>query len=104
MKQFKDRAKILNKTNISKEQESDDEVLRQIIIKDEKGNIKEGKIIFSFTENGDEYVIYQLDEQAFAAKIDENNDLYAIDDDEWPLVEKIYNQYCEENKDDNEEA
>lgn len=74
--------------------------LKTIFITDENNVKHEGEIIFSFTENGDEYIIYELNNQAFGAKINEHKKLSPIDDDEWPLVEKIYNQFLEEKDDD----
>ncbi len=98
MKNILDKTKISNKAHKLNQVTNDEQNLRKIIIKDGDDQMREGEIIFSFSENGDQYIIYELDNQAFGAKIDENNHLHAIDDDEWPLVEKIYNQYCQENE------
>ncbi len=82
-----------------KNNNNNDNELSSIIVTDENNQTHEGKIIFSFEENGDEYVIYELKDQVFGAKVDNNNNLTAINDDEWPLVEKIYNQYLNDNED-----
>jgi hypothetical protein len=47
-------------------------------------------------------VLYELDDKAFAAKIDENNKLTPIEEDEWNIVEEIYEQYQQENNLDDE--
>jgi hypothetical protein len=54
----------------------------KITITLEDGTVKNGEIIFTFESNGDDYVLYELDDKAFAAKIDENNKLTPIEEDE----------------------
>lgn len=72
----------------------------KIIIKDEKGNDVEGEIIFTFEANGDEFILYGINDEAFAAKIDEEGNLSPVEEDEWKLVEKIYNEFLEEEEED----
>ncbi len=68
-----------------------------IEIKTEDGKTLQGEILFSFEANGDDFVLYEIDGNVFAAKYDESNNLNQIEEDEWPLVEKIFEQYIEEN-------
>ena len=75
---------------------------RKIEVKLENGKSAEGEILFTFEANGDNFVLYSINEEVFAAKIDENNNLFPVEQDEWPHVEKIFNQYMEELK--NEES
>ena len=74
---------------------------RKIIVKDKDGKDIEGNILFTFEANGDDFVLYEINNEAFAGKVDENGNLSKIEDDEWALVEKIYNEYMEE-KEENE--
>lgn len=68
----------------------------KVIVWDEKGEKHEGEILFTFEANGDNFVLYSLGENAFAAKIDGENKLSSVNKDEWPLIEKIYNEWLEE--------
>ena len=68
---------------------------KKIYVTDDKGNQIEGEIVFSFEANGDDFVIYQIKDEAFCAKVDEKNQLSPVQEDEWPLVEKIFNEYME---------
>lgn len=67
-----------------------------IIVKDAKGKEKEGHILFTFEANGDNFVLYELDDNAFAAKVDEEGNLSPVEEDEWKLIEKIYKEYQED--------
>ena len=73
-----------------------------IIIKDEKGNDIEGAIIFTFEANGDDFILYEVNDEAFAARIDEEGNLSPVNEDEWTLVERIYNEYMEEEDEEDE--
>lgn len=75
---------------------------RTIIVKDENGKEVEGQIIFTFEANGDDFVLYEINDQAFAAKIDEQGNLTPVMEDEWKLVEKIYNEYQEDMESEDE--
>jgi hypothetical protein len=55
---------------------------RQIIITLENGETKEGLILFTFESNGDDYVLYELDDKAYAAKINDDDALTPVDEDE----------------------
>lgn len=79
-----------------------DNLERTIIVKDKNDNNMEGQIIFTFEANGDNFVLYELNEEAFAAKVNEEGTLTPVMEDEWKLVEKIYNEYMEdmESKDE----
>ena len=71
-----------------------------IVITDENGKKHNGKILFSFEANGDEFVVYELLDNAHAAKIDDDGSLIPIEEDEWKLVEKIYNEFIEDTDED----
>lgn len=72
---------------------------RTIVVKDENGKTLEGEILFTFEANGDDFVLYAIEDQVFAAKVTEENELMPIEEDEWKLVEKIYNEYMEDLED-----
>lgn len=76
---------------------------RTIIVKDEKGNELEGKIIFTFEANGDDFILYEINNEAFAAKMSEEGELSPVQEDEWKLVEKIYNEYMEDLEEEEED-
>lgn len=63
----------------------------------EDGTDVDGNILFMFEENGDQFIFYEIDQTAFAAKLNPDNTLKEIADDEWSLVEKIFNDWMEEN-------
>ena len=73
-----------------------------IEIKTEDGKTLEGEILFTFEANGDDFILYGINDEVFAAKIDEYKNLSQVEKDEWPLVEKIFNQYMEELEADDE--
>ncbi|MCR8613162.1 MAG: DUF1292 domain-containing protein [Mycoplasma sp.] len=74
----------------------DDHDERKISIELDDGAKKEGIIIFTFHNDDFEYILYELDDFAYAAKITSDNALLPIDDDEWNLIEKIYDEFQEE--------
>ena len=74
-----------------------------IEIKTEDGKTLQGEILFHFEANGDNFVLYEVGEELFAAKIDENNQLQPVEEDEWPMVEKIYNQFIEDYEEGEDE-
>ncbi len=76
-----------------KQAEIEQEKLVNVTLKD--GSIVEGEILFTFEANGDDFVLYGIDEEVFAAKINEEDNLSQIEEDEWPLVEKVFNEYIE---------
>lgn len=69
----------------------------EIILKD--GSKVEGLLEMTFEANGDEYVIYSIDNTAYGARIREDDTLVAIEEDEWPLIEKLFNEYMEKKND-----
>lgn len=68
----------------------------KILITTEDNKQVEGTILLHFEANGDDFVLYELKDRVHAAKIDGNNNLSPVEEDEWPLVEKIYNEFMEE--------
>jgi len=71
---------------------------RTITITLENGTTVEGEILFTFELNGDNFILYELEDKMFAARIDEEDNLSPINEDEWPMIEKIYNQYIEDQE------
>ena len=67
-----------------------------ITILDSEGNEREGEILFTFEANGDDVILYELDDLVYAARINDDNSLSPIEDDEWKLIEKIYLEYQED--------
>lgn len=62
----------------------------------ENGKWIDADILFTFEENGDQFIMYEIDGVAYGAKIKEDNSLIKIEEDEWNLVEKIFNEWLEE--------
>ena len=57
-------------------------------------------IVFTFEENGDQFILYEIDDVVYGAKLNEDDSLKPIEEDEWELVEKIFNEWNEENNQD----
>jgi len=55
---------------------------RTINITLENGEVAEGEILFTFEANGDDFILYSLNDEVFAAKIDEDNNLAQVEEDE----------------------
>lgn len=79
----------------SKGKLSSDNVLQ---IELENGKWIDANILFTFEENGDQFIMYEIDDVAYGAKVNEDNSLVKIEDDEWNLVEKIFNEWLEEEE------
>ena len=60
-------------------------------------------IVMSFEENGDQFILYEIDDVVYGAKLNEDDSLKPIEEDEWELVEKIFNEWNEENNQDEDE-
>ncbi len=75
---------------------------KKIIITMKNGEEKEGLILFTFESNGDDYVLYELDDNAYAAKIHEDDSLTAVNEDEWKLVESAYQEYIKSMEEEEE--
>lgn len=70
--------------------------------------LKDGKkvnanIVFTFEENGDQFILYEINDVVYGAKLNEDNSLRQIEEDEWELVEKIFNEWNEENNQNEDE-
>lgn len=76
---------------------------KTILIKTENGQTLEGTILFTFEANGDNFVLYKIGDKVHSAKVDEEGNLTPVLEDEWKLVEKVYNQYLEENNEEDDE-
>lgn len=72
-----------------------------IVVTTEEGKKLEGQIVFTFEANGDDFVLYEINDEVFAAKVDEEGNLAEVEEDEWKLVEKVYKEWLEE-EDENE--
>lgn len=73
-----------------------------IFVTTEDGKKLEGEIVFTFEANGDDFVLYEINDEIHAAKVDEENNLTQLEEDEWKLVEKIYTEWLEEQEEENE--
>lgn len=66
----------------------------------------DANILFTFEENGDQFIVYEIEDEingeiqsiAYAAKINDDNSIIPIEEDEWPIVEKIFNEWQEDNE------
>ena len=67
-----------------------------IVVTTEDGKKLEGQIVFTFEANGDDFVLYEINDEVFAAKVDEEGNLAEVEEDEWKLVEKVYKEWLEE--------
>ncbi len=70
--------------------------------------LKDGKkvnanIVFTFEENGDQFILYEINDVVYGAKLNEDNSLRQIEEDEWELVEKIFNEWNAENNQNEDE-
>lgn len=96
-----------NKIKIKKYKKINNNVLTITL---ENGQIIDANIILTFKENGDQFIIYEIEEKndfneysvVYGSKIDENNLIKPIENDEWPIVEKIFNEWVEQNDLNNE--
>ena len=68
---------------------------KEIIITLKSGKEEKASVLFTFEVNGDDFILYELNHKAYAAKLNEDDSLTAVNEDEWNLVEKTYNQYIE---------
>ena len=80
-----------------------EEIDTRIFVTTEDGKKLEGEIIFTFEANGDDFVLYQIGDEVFAGKVDEENNLSEVEEDEWKLVEKVYQEWLEEAGDEEDE-
>lgn len=85
--------------NKMKEAKINDDVIN---IELEDGTKVDANILFTFNENGDQFILYEIDQVAYGAKVKDDNHLAAIDEDEWELVEKIFNEWVEGQEEDEE--
>ncbi|MBD5423383.1 MAG: DUF1292 domain-containing protein [Mycoplasma sp.] len=89
------------KNNKFKEMKINDDVIN---IELNDGTKVDANILFTFNENGDQFIFYEIDDVAYGAKVKDDDSLIAINDDEWELVEKIFNEWLEEQDQENEES
>ncbi len=75
---------------------------REIEVKLKDGSTAKGEILFTFEANGDDFVLYAINDEVFASKVDEENNLSPVEEDEWPLVEKVFNEFMEEMEGEDE--
>ncbi|MGL4343091.1 MAG: DUF1292 domain-containing protein [Metamycoplasmataceae bacterium] len=75
--------------------------LKKITIKMEDGTCKEAEIVFAFNEAGEDYILYELNNQIHAVKVNDNNEIIQITDErELEIVEEIYNDFLEDSDGD----
>jgi len=73
---------------------------RTITVTLDNGSTIDGEVLFTFELNGDNFILYEIDEKLYAARIDEEDNLSPINNDEWPMIEKIYNDFIEEQEEE----
>jgi len=54
----------------------------KVFITNDKGEKIEGEILFTFEANGDNFVLYSIGEEAFAGKVDLDNNITPVEEDE----------------------
>lgn len=71
---------------------------QKIYITNEEGKELEGEILFTFEANGDDFVFYLLEgtEEVNVSKMDEEGNLKPVEEDEWKLLEKVFEEYQED--------
>lgn len=66
---------------------------------DDKSTI-EAEVVFTFEENGDTYILYAIGDTVYPAKIADDDSLIMIEEDEWEIIEKIFNEFMEDEDND----
>lgn len=71
---------------------------QKIYITTEDGKELEGEILFTFDANGDDFVFYVLEgsEEVNVSKVNEEGALSPVEEDEWKLLEKVFEEYQED--------
>ncbi len=60
----------------------------------------EAEVVFTFEENGDTFILYAIGDTVHPAKIAEDDSLIMIENDEWEIVEKIFQEFMEDEEND----
>ncbi|MGL6125276.1 MAG: DUF1292 domain-containing protein [Metamycoplasmataceae bacterium] len=60
----------------------------------------EAEVVFTFEENGDTYILYAIGDTVHPAKIADDDSLIMLENDEWEIVEKIFNEFMEDEDND----
>ena len=68
------------------------------------GQAVDANILFTFNENGDQFLFYEIGDWAYAAKLNPDNSLAPLAADEWPVVEQIFNEWLADEPDDDADA
>ncbi|QJR44048.1 DUF1292 domain-containing protein [Mycoplasma miroungirhinis] len=72
---------------------------RKITIQDDNGKETEITILFDFEENGDTYLLGVLADLETVVGLKKQNDIYIeIPEDEWEIVEEVFNDFLENNE------
>ncbi|MDK2819475.1 MAG: DUF1292 domain-containing protein [Mycoplasmataceae bacterium] len=58
----------------------------------------EAEVVFTFEENGDVFILYAIDDIVYPAKIGEDDSLINLENDEWEIVEKIFNEFMNDEE------
>ena len=69
----------------------------------ENDEVVSANILFTFNENGDQFIFYEIANVVYAAKLQVDNTLLAINDDEWKIAEQIFEQWINEPDDEMDE-
>lgn len=73
---------------------------REIELTLDNGETVTANVIFTFEENGDDFILYEYADNAFAAKVLPDGQLRTLADDEWELIKRIYEEYQNENEEE----
>lgn len=76
----------------------------------EDGTTVDAYILFTFNENGEQYIMYEIEQPngdemdyiAYGAKLGPNDEIIPINDDEWEIVERIFNEWVESEEEEEE--
>ena len=69
----------------------------EIIITNKNNKKEKGKILFITKQNDNEYIFYELKNKLFVSKLLKDNKLEDVSEEEWPILEEIYQEYIQEN-------
>ncbi|WP_050707643.1 hypothetical protein [[Mycoplasma] mobile] len=72
--------------------------LREIDVYDENGKKLKGIVLFTFEEAGDTFICYTIKEEVFFSKLNEDNSLSNLEEDEYKIVEQIWEDFIQSDK------
>ena len=69
----------------------------EIIITNKNNEKEKAKILFITKQNDNEYIFYELKNKLFVSKLLKDNQLEDVSEEEWQILEQIYQEYIQEN-------